>query len=183
MLQPVAIRGDSHVLEAEVDPDGDASVTRSTLDSHLHAEVPVTARVLDEGASAEPVRPKTVGVPDTEVMPSETDGLASPLRCPALERNPAEGTATAAAAAPAQAHLAGRPPLRGVLITDLVDGRRADQIELGAGAPNERGEIEAREKPALAAEHLELVRVARVPDRVDLTGHAAKKRNVSILDT
>ena len=183
MLQPVTIRGDSHILEAEVDPNGNAVVTRSTLDSHLHAEVPVTARILDERASAEPVHLKAVGVPDAKVMPGETDGVAGPLRRPALERNPAEGTAPAATAAPTQAHLAGRLPLRGVLLADLVDGRRADQVELGTGAANERGEIEAGEKPALAAEDLELVRVARVPDSVDLTGHAAKKRNVPILDT
>ena len=143
MLQPVTIRGDSHILEAEVDPNGNAVVTRSTLDSHLHAEVPVTARILDERASAEPVHLKAVGVPDAKVMPGETDGVAGPLRRPALERNPAEGTAPAATAAPTQAHLAGRLPLRGVLITDLIDGRRADQVELGTGAANERGEIEA----------------------------------------
>ena len=149
---------------------------------YLDSEVPIALRVLGERTGAKRVITETVRIPHAEVDTGKADGIPGPLGGPALEGHPAERTALASAAAPTQPALAGSLPLGGVLVPDLVDGRRADQVELLAGAPDERSEVEAGEETTFTTENLNLVRVAGVPNCVDLERHAVKHRDVTVLD-
>ena len=138
-------------------------------------------------SSTKRARPKrviaeSVGIPHAEVDAGEADRIADPSRGPTLEGNPAERTALAAAPAPAQPRLAGRLALGGVLSGDLVDGRRTDQVEFLTGAYNERGEVEWGEEPTFTTQDLDLVRIAGVPDSIDLERHALEDRHMPVLD-
>ena len=182
MFQAVTVRGHGKVLEPEVDADRVTDVARFRLDRNLDTEVPAAPSVLDKGASTKREGIKAIGIPDAELQTGEPHCISGPLGRPTLERDPTQGTTLPATAAPAEAGFArGVAPGR-VLITKLVDGRRADQRKLGTGPTHERCEIEAGKKAPFATEDFNLVSVASVPDCVDLQGHTAENSNVTILD-
>src|SRR5712671_527224 len=150
---------------------------------HTDIQIPASAAVFAEIARTQFDASQTVAVPQRQPTSREVHLSPSITNRSDLKGNPAEGPACTATLAPGQSDFSmlAAPPR--VFFRDLL--HRLDGQMQGAVTARdlfeERPEIESRQKPPLALEHLDRQFVAVIEYRVDLTRQAAKPGGVLVL--
>ena len=182
VLQPASVGADGYFLESEIDPDGITAGVRSRFYEYLYAEVPMAAGVLREAASSKGVLGESVRVPDTEVVPGETDSAGSPYSRLGFERYPTQAPTLTVSLPPAKARALSSSTLGGVLVRSFLDCCSLDQIEFSRCPDRERVKVVPRQELPFPAVHLDLMPIDLVPNSVDLCSHPSQDRSVAILD-
>ena len=154
--------------------------SHSLLAGHTDVEIPASAGVFTEIASAQFEVGQTIAVPKRQPTSGEVDLPAAITNRSDLEGNPTEGSPCTTALAPSQSDflVLSAPPR--VFFRDLLHRLNGKmQCAVTAGDPFEEGpEIESREKPPLALKHFGRQFVTVIEHRIDLAGQTAQPRSV-----